>query len=62
METAIEQLIEKMSLSDVYRYSNELSEAKEMFENQIKYAWNSASGGDAFHNSEQYYNETFKSE
>ena len=60
METAIEQLIEKMSLSDVYRYSNQLAEAKEMFEEQIKNAWNSASGGDAFHNSEQYYNETFK--
>jgi hypothetical protein len=30
MKTAVDQLIEKMSLEDVCKYSNELAEAKEM--------------------------------
>jgi hypothetical protein len=29
-KTAVDQLIEKMSLEDVCKYSNELAEAKEM--------------------------------
>jgi hypothetical protein len=35
MKTAVDQLIEKMSLEDVCKYSNELAEAKEMEEEQI---------------------------
>jgi hypothetical protein len=39
MKTAVDQLIEKMSLEDVCKYSNELAEAKEMEkEQQIKFA------------------------
>jgi hypothetical protein len=34
MKTAVDQLIEKMSLEDVCKYSNELAEAKEMEEEQ----------------------------
>jgi predicted metalloendopeptidase len=30
MKTAVDQLIEKMSLEDVCKYSNELADAKEM--------------------------------
>ncbi len=35
MKTAVDQLIEKMSLEDVCKYSNELAEAKEMEKEQI---------------------------
>ena len=35
MKTALDQLIEKMSLEDVCKYSNELAEAKEMEKEQI---------------------------
>jgi hypothetical protein len=34
MKTAVDQLIEKMSLEDVCKYSNELAEAKEMEKEQ----------------------------
>ena len=34
MTTAVDQLIEKMSLEDVCKYSNELAEAKEMEKEQ----------------------------
>ncbi|MFM2393361.1 MAG: hypothetical protein RLZZ546_1343 [Bacteroidota bacterium] len=34
MKTAVEQLIEKMSLEDVCKYSNELAEAKLMEDEQ----------------------------
>jgi len=36
MKTAVDQLIEKMSLEDVCKYSNELAEAKEMEKEQRK--------------------------
>jgi hypothetical protein len=39
MKTAVDQLIEKMSLEDVCKYSNELAEAKEMEkEHKIEFA------------------------
>jgi transcriptional/translational regulatory protein YebC/TACO1 len=75
MKTAVEwynsKVIELMKQReqgniDVLEFRNQLdlllAQAKEMEKEQIENAWNSASGGDAFHNSEQYYNETFKSE
>ena len=34
-QTAVEQLIEKMSLEDVCKYSNQLADAKEMEKEQI---------------------------
>jgi hypothetical protein len=37
MKTAVDQLIEKMSLEDVCKYSNELAEAKEMEKEFIPY-------------------------
>jgi hypothetical protein len=67
MKTAVDQLIEKMSLEDVCKYSNELAEAKEMEEEQkIKFAENCLDKAldldirTAFSNVEKYYNETFK--
>ncbi len=65
MKTAVEWLIEKMSLEDVCKYSNELAEAKEMEKQQIKNAY--YTGGDDVEDNrdreaENYYNETFKSE
>jgi hypothetical protein len=67
MKTAVDQLIEKMSLEDVCKYSNELAEAKEMEkEQQIKFAENCLDKAldldirTAFSNVEKYYNETFK--
>ena len=63
MKTAVEQLIEKMSLSDVYRYSNELSEAKEMEKEQIMDAYRINPNNENWSNSGiDYYNQTFKSE
>jgi hypothetical protein len=58
MKTAVDQLIEKMSLEDVCRYSNELAEAKEMEEEQIMkvvmdFGWSKEKA-------EQYYNINFK--
>ena len=69
MKTAVDQLIEKMSLEDVCKYSNELAEAKEMEKEQIIEAhFNGCEIGEMFNNenrafitdSEQYYNKTFK--
>jgi hypothetical protein len=53
--------------NEIFGVSDELFElAKEMEEDQRKKdvinAWNSAAGGDAFSNAEQYYISTFKSE
>ena len=58
MKTAVDQLIEKMSLEDVCRYSNELAEAKEMEEEQIMkvvmdFGWSKEKA-------EQSYNINFK--
>jgi hypothetical protein len=39
MKSAVEWLIEKMSLEDVCKYSNELAEAKEMEEENNKKAY-----------------------
>jgi hypothetical protein len=62
MRTAVDQLIEKMSLEDVCKYSNELAEAKEMEQEYIVNAhyqgYRSSIGTTEI--SEQYYNETFK--
>jgi hypothetical protein len=66
MKTAVDQLIEKMSLEDVCKYSNELAEAKEMEKEQIIDArvnaplLNTESKYDYVIEAEQYYNETFK--
>jgi hypothetical protein len=66
MKTAVDQLIEKMSLEDVCKYSNELAEAKEMEKEQIKDAYlngryeaDKIVMGHSFY-AKQYYNETFK--
>ena len=62
MRTAVDQLIEKMSLEDVCKYSNELAEAKEMEQEYIVNAhyqgYRSSIGTTEI--SEQYYKETFK--
>lgn len=66
MRTAVEQLIEKMSLEDVCKYSNELAEAKEMEKEQIIDArvnaplLNAESIYDYVIEAEKYYKETFK--
>jgi hypothetical protein len=66
MNTAVDQLIEKMSLEDVCKYSNELAEAKEIEKEQIIDArvnaplLNTESKYDYVIEAEQYYNETFK--
>ena len=39
-----------------------IQQAKEMFEQQIIDAWNSASGGDSFYEGQDYYKETFKTD
>jgi hypothetical protein len=39
-----------------------LNKAKQMFEEQIINAWNSAAGGDGFSSAGQYYISNFKSE
>jgi len=39
-----------------------INKAKQMFEEQIINAWNSAAGGDGFSSAEQYYISNFKSE
>ena len=65
-DTAVDQLIKKMSLEDVCKYSNELAEAKEMEKEQIKDSWDKR--GDRIVpkyflkeniTGEQYYNETY---
>jgi len=73
MKTPVEKLIEKMSLEDVCKYSNELAEAKEMEKSVTKTAYEvgiargMSYDEEIYHknnwwSSEQYYNETFKSE
>ena len=65
-DTAVDQLIKKMSLEDVCKYSNELAEAKEMEKEQIIDArvnaplLNAESIYDYVIEAEQYYKETFK--
>ena len=63
--TAVEWLIEKMSLEDVCKFSNQFAEAKEMEKQQIIDAHEYGFYSPAFRMSrqaeaEQYYNETFK--
>ena len=65
--TAVEWLIEKMSLEDVCKFSNQFAEAKEMEKQQIIDAvnetmqeMNSYESFRTFKSGEQYYNETFK--
>jgi L-serine deaminase len=69
MKTAVDQLIEKMSLEDVCKYSNELAEAKEMekeqhcrtYINAMKECMINPLGDELYQiNAESYYNETFK--
>lgn len=67
MKTAVCQLIEKMSLEDVCKYSNELAEAEEMHKEQIRKSFSDGAqwelyGCDLTHEerSEEYYNEIFK--
>ena len=74
MKTAVDQLIEKMSLEDVCKYSNELAEAK-LMEKEKHLNWNKFLESEKtlgisdvktiervqwYYN--EYYNETFKSE
>jgi hypothetical protein len=74
-QSAVEWLIEQLVIMDKQldgKRKNEdatvmktnptkiLNQAKEMFEQQIIDAWDSAYGGDNNHDGEQYYNETFK--
>jgi len=60
-QTAVDQLIEKMSLEDVCKYSNELAEAKEMEKEQIKDAFKSGDSNGTFEtiNAEVYYKDTY---
>jgi hypothetical protein len=60
MKTVVEQLIEKMSLEDVCKYSNELAEAKEMEKKQIENAFHEGCFDQNAWRAEIYYNETFK--
>jgi hypothetical protein len=64
-QTAVEWLIEQLKENNMLTFDEwtELFEqAKEMEKKQIKDAWiNSLTTAD-YHSSEQYYNETFKSE
>jgi len=59
MKTAVDQLIEKMSLEDVCKYSNELAEAKEMEKEQIFDAY--ITSHISMMTAEQYYYETYES-
>ena len=63
MKTSVDQLIEKMSLEDVCKYSNELAEAKLMEKEQIVKAAYEFMGTNFDSNmgrAEQYYNGTYK--
>jgi hypothetical protein len=63
MKTAVEWLIEKMSLEDVCKYSNELAEAKEMEKQKIMEAYIEAGANleDIIkEEAENYYKKTFK--
>jgi hypothetical protein len=69
MKTAVDQLIEKMSLEDVCKYSNELAEAKEMEKEQIRKSFSDGAQWELYgcdltyeERSEEYYNEIFKQE
>jgi len=59
MKTAVDQLIEKMSLEDVCKYSNELAEAKEMEKEQKEKTYTKAFDA-GYDNAKEYYNKTFK--
>ena len=68
--TSIEWLIEEMFKQGYFDGNKPLTftnldhlqqQAKEMHKQEIKTAWNSAGGGDAYHSGEQYYQETFVS-
>jgi hypothetical protein len=61
-QTAVEWLINELDLDNDSWNMKRINQAKEMFEQQIIDAWDSAYGGDNNHDGEQYYNETFKSE
>ena len=63
--TAVEWLIEKMSLEDVCKFSNQFAEAKEMEKQQIIDFANSLLDKNinwtaSTITAEQYYNKTFK--
>jgi hypothetical protein len=75
MKTAVEWYAEqevKLTLDFLAKKLNEieyglyklelLNKAKQMFEEQIINAWNSAAGGDGFSSAGQYYISNFKSE
>jgi hypothetical protein len=64
MRTAVDQLIEKMSLEDVCKYSNELAEAKEMEKERMINAFEESRLthpmiGFKHETFKDYYNETF---
>jgi hypothetical protein len=66
-QTTVEWFFENLNSHKIEANANELFEqAKQMEKEQRKQdvinAWNSAAGGDAFSNAEQYYTSTFKSE
>jgi hypothetical protein len=65
MKTAIEWLVEHLNLDETSPNYNELiiNKAKEIEKEQIIDAWfNGTTNWDSESSSEQYYNETFKSE
>ena len=59
-KTAVEWLINELKDSIGLKDMHAIEKAKQMFEQQIMNAWNSAYGGDSNYTAEQYYNETFK--
>jgi FPC/CPF motif-containing protein YcgG len=62
--SAVEWLIEKLDnnldINHSWRTRQYIQQAKEIFEEQITEAWNSAYGGDSNHEGEQYYKETYQ--
>ena len=59
-KSAVEWLVNELDLDMDLDSKWMIEQAKEMFEQQIRSAWNSAYGGDSNYTAEQYYNETFK--
>jgi hypothetical protein len=64
-QTAVDWLVKQLGLAfELENYQSEINQANEMFEQQIKDAWNNGFREfyDGSSTPEQYYNETFKSE
>ena len=61
-KTAVEWLVNELKESIGLKDMHAIEKARQMFEQQIRNAWNSAYGGDSNYTAKQYYKETFKSE